>query len=69
MNTNETKKPGKVPAYTQKAIDDYNARHKRITLFVSADDLERIRAAGIDNAVCKRLIFAELERRETENKQ
>lgn len=56
----------KTASYIRRAVDKYNATHKRITLSFTRDIYERITAAGITTAELRDIVLAELERREAE---
>ena len=57
----------KTATYIRRAVDKYNASHKRITLSFTCDIYDRITAAGITTAELRDIVLAELERREAES--
>lgn len=59
----------KTASYIRRAVDKYNASHKRITLSFTRETYERIIAAGITTADLREIVLAELRRREAETKQ
>ena len=53
----------KTPEYQRRQVKKFNESHDRLTVFLKLGELEKYRAAGIDNPLIIKLIEQEYERR------
>lgn len=55
---------GKMPDYILKAAANYRKKHDIVSLNFEVGEREQLRAVGLDNPECVRILRAELKRRQ-----